>query len=733
MRFLKIESRGTEVEIYGAETEEATFQIQTSAIAFQTLSAKLYSDTTKAVIRELCCNAYDAHVEVGKKSKPFEVNLPTLMNPEFIVRDFGPGMSDEHIMTLYCTYFSSSKQSTNKQIGGFGIGSKSPFSYTDGFTVISRQGGEKRTYSAYVNENKIPAVVRLSTEQTGEEDGLEVKFPVQVNDTTEFAKKAKEVFEFFEPCPKVNVLNFTPQKQTYTVDGKRWKIRSTDSSIQGVRVIQGMVPYAVHGMDGLELTEAEQNVLKMPLDIFLPIGTLSPAATRESLTNDKETTAKTRKILTDIHAEMIEHVKAKMVTFTTGWEMLSFLHQFDKENGFEHIASAARASIVKDVNLFMDEEIEQEDFPSLRVRVYEHGWSGVSMDELSHRWTLDDEGPFRDPEKLEFIVVDRHSGGDKQIREHVREKPRGLRVIAVFPRFTATKAADFDMQAHLGAADKFFDAVGKPKWVKLSDMPVPEKIKAARMAAPRETKRSTVWNPDGYSMTGLWRRTNTPLPKDGTQFYVRVTRGQISGVQPYMTRYGISKMMEKIMALNMPGVSPSTTIYAFTEKDSLPKKTEATWVNLFDYVKEKALEYAGDRKNRNITLYRAWELRNSCGLGEVMDAKVTHKLHPDSLFKMAIKLLNSEKPKEEKFTAALQHLTGTQEVKIKLTKLNVEEKTSAAEMMRRVERRYPLLRNAGKNVGSRAADLVVFYVNAIDHDQDWLARPEISFTQGEMR
>ena len=97
---MKIQQQGNAVEIYGAETEEQVFQIATTAVAFETLSAKLYSDRVTAIIRELSANAHDAHVDAGRKNLPFEIDLPTALAPEFRIRDFGHGMDDAQIREL---------------------------------------------------------------------------------------------------------------------------------------------------------------------------------------------------------------------------------------------------------------------------------------------------------------------------------------------------------------------------------------------------------------------------------------------------------------------------------------------------------------------------------------------------------------------------------------------------------------------------------------------------------
>mgnify|MGYP001258182542 FL=1 len=102
------------------------FTIKTTAKAFRILSSGLYSDRIKAIIRELSCNAVDAHV-MAKNSEPFLVHLPSNLEPWFSVRDYGIGLSENDVMNLYSTYFESTKTESNDQIGALGLGSKSPF------------------------------------------------------------------------------------------------------------------------------------------------------------------------------------------------------------------------------------------------------------------------------------------------------------------------------------------------------------------------------------------------------------------------------------------------------------------------------------------------------------------------------------------------------------------------------------------------------------------------------
>jgi HSP90 family molecular chaperone len=162
--------------------EESKFTIEASAKAFSILSDGLYADKIKAVIRELSTNAYDAHIEVGKGDEPFLVHLPNRFEPNFYIRDYGTGLSHEDCMNLYTTYFGSTKTDSNDAIGCLGLGSKSPFAYTDSFTVTSYFNGEKRVYNSFKNEHDEPVFVLLSEEASDEVNGIEVMLSVDEYD-----------------------------------------------------------------------------------------------------------------------------------------------------------------------------------------------------------------------------------------------------------------------------------------------------------------------------------------------------------------------------------------------------------------------------------------------------------------------------------------------------------------------------------------------------------------------
>lgn len=202
---MKLATPDSEIEIFGAH-ESNRFSIAATGKAFKILSDGLYTNKPRAVLRELACNAYDSHVMANKTDVPIEINFPTTFAPFLEVIDHGVGLSHEGVMNLYSTYFKSTKTDSNDVIGALGLGSKSPFSYTLSFSVISYFEGMKRIYSAAVDENFEPSINLMHEEQTSEPNGITIKIPVKKEDiyNKRFQKEAETVFSFFPVLPKFN-------------------------------------------------------------------------------------------------------------------------------------------------------------------------------------------------------------------------------------------------------------------------------------------------------------------------------------------------------------------------------------------------------------------------------------------------------------------------------------------------------------------------------------------------
>lgn len=328
---MKTQNEKRLVEMEGFEEDSHQFKIKQNARAFEILSSNIYSDKILAVVREIGCNARDAHTMNGKSDVPFDVHLPNSMEPWFAIRDYGPGLSHQDVMNLYTTYFESTKADTNDAIGCLGLGSKSPFAYTDQFSVTSRFKGIKRVYSLYVDEAGAPAITPLTEEKTTEPSGLEVQMSVKSNDYEEFASRAKKVFSRFSVKPNVtgkHGFEFTKYSYVYESKDKKSMVRDTDGTYDSkCYAIQGGVAYPIDSSElGLssDYNSKDKKIIRLledgGVDFIFDMGDVNITASRERLNYDKATrlniTSRIKSFLKEIHEDLNSEIQAAK----TAWD-----------------------------------------------------------------------------------------------------------------------------------------------------------------------------------------------------------------------------------------------------------------------------------------------------------------------------------------------------------------------------------------------------------------------------
>lgn len=332
-----LEHRSDNVEING-EVCESGFNIMASAEAFEILSDRIYPNKIKAVIRELSTNAVDATIDASKVSrihymlnsgpctnlelalavndndlyvererktfyetenydlsnwteKAPVVHLPNKIEPWFSVRDYGTGLSHDFIMKLYTTYFWSDKKTSNDYTGCLGLGSKSPFAYTDHFTVTSYFNGEKRMYNAHLR-NGFPSIsIFLDDDgnplvyETDESNGLEISFSVKSVDIYSFEHEARQLYPYFRFPIKIigntevnDYINHVQQKDNfyklYSNETIEWGIRKNNDGDHGPRAIMGNIAYPIK-LNSYKYSGIITKLLQSNLDIVFPVGASS--------------------------------------------------------------------------------------------------------------------------------------------------------------------------------------------------------------------------------------------------------------------------------------------------------------------------------------------------------------------------------------------------------------------------------------------------------------------------
>ena len=108
------------------------------------------------------------------------------LDPSFKVRDYGVGMDHQFVMTRLNTYFDSTKNDNNEEIGGFGLGIKSGFSYTSSYMIVTFDGTTRRVYAFQIGSGGLPEISFLAETPSTEPRGVELSIPVMDKDYDRF-------------------------------------------------------------------------------------------------------------------------------------------------------------------------------------------------------------------------------------------------------------------------------------------------------------------------------------------------------------------------------------------------------------------------------------------------------------------------------------------------------------------------------------------------------------------
>lgn len=321
----------TALSVERSETfPETSFRIRASAKAFQILSSGLYSKKITAILRELGTNAADAHVAAGKNDTPFIVTLPNSLSPTFKIRDYGTGLSPESIQTVYTTYFESNKTDSNDYTGCLGLGSKSPFSYTDNFTVVDYFNGVKHTYTCFISEVGFPSISLMCSEETDEPNGLEVRFAVRPGDFYEFKAEAESVYSWFATRPKIvgQTIEFPVREPLFSGNG--WDVYAFGEVGNGV--LMGNVFYR---LDLQEISLDVRCFTQYNIIVNCPVGEVEMTASRESLEYTPRTCQNLKKYVEDCIAAFQVNMQQKLESQTNYWDACTFYlqHQLFFPNG----------------------------------------------------------------------------------------------------------------------------------------------------------------------------------------------------------------------------------------------------------------------------------------------------------------------------------------------------------------------------------------------------------------
>ena len=309
---MKLKQDKTTTTLSIGDIEAKAFGIDTSnGVIFDILRNKMYSNKIAAVAREISSNSRDANRENSKADTPVEIVMVApnvLMNStdtQIMFKDAGIGITPDRMDNVFLKYGASSKRNTNKQTGGFGLGAKTPFAYTDTFTVITVCDHEgKRMKYIYTGSITDKAgvgsgeMILFSEEETKEPTGTAIVVPIKDSDRYEFEEEIYRATAFWKTKPKYKGLTREEWKNKVEHKGKGFfVVEDPASNFDGQKimlVIDG-IPYNLDrgqvGLNSNGMSNFFYNTDKV-LCFEFNNGDLTVSANREAVQYDRATKTK---------------------------------------------------------------------------------------------------------------------------------------------------------------------------------------------------------------------------------------------------------------------------------------------------------------------------------------------------------------------------------------------------------------------------------------------------------
>lgn len=653
---MKLEIEGTPTVSTGV-TESWSCGIAENEVAFDAWSSKIYTRKERAIVRELSCNAFDAHVAAGTPEKPFEIHLPTQHEPYFSINDFGTGLSHEDMKLLFSLYFGSNKRKSNKFIGALGLGSKSPYCYKGNggiYTVISRKDGVTRMYVA----SKINGMPHM--EQSGPAmetpdapNGIEIKFGVAEKDIWTWENEAKVALEFF-PHITTNVAGFQPKRYQYSLKTDNWGLRTEAHTSFGyqARAIMGKVQYSIGDLDrSLIKNDTQKAVLDMPIDMFFPLGALDFSLSRESLEITDKTLAAILTMCDSIYSEFIDTVRAKIESCPTLWDAQLLVWDLINNTATGGTGSRSMGALISQAlnsgklygnytNFTFDERSAKVDtmaYDHVGVNVFTfnpnatkrakksllfmydagaaaHARKSVTADSAEGRYVEVTVEP-----KTMFVINDTNLPGDKYIHYflHQSGKPHGKKVVYVIHR----NHKEADLKKVIKEGKKLITSIGGPQVTLMSELvamfPQLAVVRGSGSTSKRGGygrrevlvfKAGALGSRRRYTNTGwtkAWRAMTDEEIVDYTgakKFYVAIDK-LVATDTKFSDAFAMNDFITNLKASGKFGITGDTLIFGVKRHSKALKNNKGEFVELMSHVYSRVATYMTPTKTLALSLH----------------------------------------------------------------------------------------------------------------------------------
>ena len=308
---MKLQQHTNVEEVIGVQ-QQHKFKITdgSQAIIMDSL-INLYSDPIGSIVREITSNCIDANRERNLKLEgkiPMEtgdntafwstkqtvcieyIEKNTILGVDecIMFHDYGCGLSQDRVQNVFTTFGASTKRDNNFEIGGFGLGAKSPLAYADTFYVSSRHNGTETYYMIYRNNDNVPHMDQVYQTSTDQQNGSTVIVPVKDHyDARNFKEAINTQLGFFENLVFKNVTESIGNiKNYYTSKNKEYQVvEETDNYVltndgRDAFLLVGRVVYPINWDLLKNLSESEY---RASIGVKFDIGVLDLVPSREEI------------------------------------------------------------------------------------------------------------------------------------------------------------------------------------------------------------------------------------------------------------------------------------------------------------------------------------------------------------------------------------------------------------------------------------------------------------------
>lgn len=296
------------------------FSIKNLSKVFKILIDGIYSDGEGSIMREIVSNAIDANKESGT-TKNVEVEFikkDPLAGLDYTIsiKDYGIGLSQERMFDIFCNLGESTKDGDNEYIGGFGIGSKSIFKYTDTYSVKTVSNNIEYLYTLVINEGGLPECNLIYDNPTDSESYTEIIIPIKNNSDFEvFKERAQQQLKWFE---NITYKGFEIKYPEIIYEGERIIILAKGTGASDIvrtydyqnhksiykyqqEILIGKIPYLFETKSSTNISDC---VIKFK------VGEIQPTASRESINYNKKSVENFNLIFEEAKKELYNYIKS---------------------------------------------------------------------------------------------------------------------------------------------------------------------------------------------------------------------------------------------------------------------------------------------------------------------------------------------------------------------------------------------------------------------------------------